>query len=201
MVADDVALPDAKQPRGTAATLMVERFAGRMAEEGKTLQEIFTKTTEYERKVVSVGASLGTCSLPGVVKDSRLDGNTYELGLGIHGEPGAQNFIMEEASVILDRMVEVLLNGLAARKIELASHNFTLLVNNLGGVSPLEMTFLSGKALEKFVKVNVNVTHVAVGPFMTSLDMNGISLSLSACGLKEDNPLLGKTGAPAWPEL
>ena len=52
---------------------MVQRFAGRMAEEGKSLSEIFEKTTEYERKVVSVGASLGTCSLPGVVKDSRLD--------------------------------------------------------------------------------------------------------------------------------
>lgn len=44
-----MALPDAKQPRGTAATLMVEKFAGRLAEEGKSLEEIFTKTTEYER--------------------------------------------------------------------------------------------------------------------------------------------------------
>ena len=38
-----------------------------------------------------------------------------------------------------------------------------------------------------------------MGPFMTSLDMNGISLSLSASS--GNNPLLGKTGAPAWPEL
>lgn len=45
----------------------------------------------------------------------------------------------------------------------------------------------------------MKVTYVAVGPFMTSLDMNGISLSLSASS--GNNPLLGKTGAPAWPEL
>ena len=45
------------------------------------------------------------------------------------------------------------------------------------------------------------MSHVAVGQFMTSLDMNGISLSLSACGKDQNNPLAGKCGAPAWPEL
>lgn len=118
-----------------------------MAEEGNSLSEIFKKTTEYERKVVSVGASLGTCSLPGVMKDSRLDKNSYELGLGIHGEPGAQTLPMEQGSLICDRMIEVLIEGLKQRNIEIALHSFTLLVNNLGGVSPLEMTFLSGKVL------------------------------------------------------
>lgn len=95
----------------------------------------------------------------------------------------------------------MLLNGLTQRKIDLISHKFTLFVNNLGGVSPLEMTFLSGVALDKLKELGVKVSHVAVGPFMTSLDMNGISLSLSAVKANEENPLLGKTGAPAWPEL
>jgi dihydroxyacetone kinase len=180
---------------------MVERFAGRLAEEGKSLEEIYEKTTEYERKVISVGASLGTCSQPGIVKDLRLDGNNYELGLGIHGEPGAQTLHMENGSAILDKMNIVLLNGLTQRKIDLDSHNFTLFVNNFGGVSALEMTFLSGKALDKLKALGVNVSHVAVGSFMTSLDMNGISLSLSATKTNEANHLLGKTGAPAWPEL
>jgi dihydroxyacetone kinase len=180
---------------------MVERFAGRLAEEGKSLEEIFEKTTEYERKVITVGASLGVCSLPGVVRDSRLDGNNYELGLGIHGEPGAQNLPMENASAILDKMNVVLMNGLTQRKIDLSSHNFTLFVNNFGGVSPLEMTFLSGKALDKLRALGVKVSYVAVGTFMTSLDMNGISLSLSATKTNEENPLLGKTGAPSWPVL
>ena len=45
------------------------------------------------------------------------------------------------------------------------------------------------------------MSHVAVGQFMTSLDMNGISLSLSACGKDQNNPLIGKCGAPAWPVL
>jgi dihydroxyacetone kinase len=57
---------------------------------------------------------------------------------------------MEQGSLICDRMIEVLMKGLKQRNIEVALHSFTLLVNNLGGVSPLEMTFLSGKVLEKF---------------------------------------------------
>lgn len=62
-------------------------------------------TTEFNQNIFSVGASLGTCTLPGVVRDTRLDGNCYELGLGIHGEPGVQNLPMEGASAILDRMI------------------------------------------------------------------------------------------------
>jgi len=54
---------------------------------------------------------------------------------------------MEKGSLICDRMIKVLIEGLKQRNIEIALHSFTLLVNNLGGVSPLEMTFLSGKVL------------------------------------------------------
>ena len=62
----------------------------------------------------------------------------------------------------------------------MSTNTFTLLVNNLGGVAPIEMTFLAGKALDKFSKVGVKVSHIVIGPLMTSLDMNGISLSLAA---------------------
>lgn len=62
VAADDTALPDSDHPRGTAGTLFVHRFAGRMAEEGKSLDEIFTAASAFERGIVSVGASLGTCS-------------------------------------------------------------------------------------------------------------------------------------------
>ena len=90
MGSDDVALPSSSQPRGTAGTLFCHRFAGKLAEEGKSLDEIYNLTTEYERRIVSVGVALSTCSLPGLKRDLRLDGNIYELGLGVHGEPGVE---------------------------------------------------------------------------------------------------------------
>jgi dihydroxyacetone kinase len=144
VAADDTALPDAAHPRGTAGTVFVHRFAGKLAEEGKSLEEILERTAAYERGIVSVGASLTTCSLPGVAKDTRLDGAEYELGLGIHGEPGAAKLPLEPATAVLDRMIAVLVAGAAARNLALPSTEFTLLVNNLGGVPPIEMTFLSG---------------------------------------------------------
>lgn len=52
------------------------------------------------------------------------------------------------------------------------------MVNNLGGVPPIEMTYIAGKALDKFAALGIDVTHMCVGPLMTSLDMNGFSLSL-----------------------
>jgi len=198
VAADDTALPDAAHPRGTAGTVFVHRFAGKLAEEGKSLEEILERTAAYERGIISVGASLTTCSLPGVAKDARLDGAEYELGLGIHGEPGAAKLPLEPATAILDRMVAVLVAGAAARSLKLAETEFTLLVNNLGGVPPIEMTFLSGQALHKLGAAGIRVSHVTVGPLMTSLDMNGFSLSLAAHASGSENPLLGQTGAPAW---
>ena len=141
---------------------------------------------------------MSTCSLPGVVRDTRLDGRIYELGLGVHGEPGVEKIEWEEASVILDRMIKLLVAGLAARKTNIIESKFTLLLNNLGSVPSLEMTFLSGKALQKLGDQGVSISHIIVGPLITSQDMNGFSLSLVSHLSSEENPLLGETGAPAW---
>ena len=199
--ADDVALPSSPQPRGTAGTLFCHRFAGRLAEEGKSLDEIYKLTSEYERRIVSVGAAMSSCSLPGVIRDTRLDGNVYELGLGVHGEPGVETIPYEPASKILDRIVKLLVDGVAARKTNIAESNFTVLLNNLGSVSCLEMTFLAGKAIHKLGEQGIKISHSIVGPLITSQDMNGFSLSLVSHSTSEENPLLGSTGAPSWQEL
>jgi dihydroxyacetone kinase len=122
----------------------------------------------------------------------------YELGLGIHGEPGAKKLKWEKATKVLERMLEMLLAGLEARGINKSGSNFNLLVNNLGAVPPMEMTFLAQVALTMLLKNGVQVTHVQIGPLMTSLDMNGFSLSLGAYPWNTKNPLLGETNAPAW---
>ena len=202
VVDDDVALPEAKHPRGTAGTLFVHRYAGALAEEGKYDRlQIRKKCENYIKGIASVGASLTTCSLPGIKADTRLDGPEYELGLGIHGEPGAAKLPIESASAVLDRMVDVLTAGLTAKNSDHASSAYTLLVNNLGAVPPIEMTFLTGQVLPKLGSAGIKVSHVAIGASMTSLDMNGFSLSLAAHFEQVENPLLGDTGAPAWPKL
>ena len=141
---------------------------------------------------------MSSCSLPGVIRDTRLDGNVYELGLGVHGEPGVETIPYEPASKILDRIVKLLVDGLAARKTNIAESNFTVLLNNLGSVSCLEMTFLAGKAIHKLGEQGIKISHSIVGPLITSQDMNGFSLSLVSHSTSEENPLLGSTGAPSW---
>lgn len=64
-VSDDTALPESHHPRGIAGTVFIHRFAGKMAEEGKSLEEIWSATTKYERGIISIGSSLSTCNLPG----------------------------------------------------------------------------------------------------------------------------------------
>ena len=45
--------------------------------------------------VKSMGVSLSVCSIPGQPLNARLAAaNSYELGLGIHGEPGAKSGVI-----------------------------------------------------------------------------------------------------------
>ena len=201
VIADDVAIPESRHPRGMSGTLFVHRFAGRLAEAGKPLDEVYDSTTKYELGTVSVGASLSTCNLPGVKKDTRLDGPVYELGLGMHGEPGAATLPYEEASGVLDRMQKILIAGLERKSIDKSTNEFTLLLNNLGSVPAIEMTFLFNKVVEILGSAGIKISHVASGHCFTSFGMNGFTLTLAAHPTGSENPLLGDCEAPVWPGI
>lgn len=77
--------------------------------------------------VKSLGVSLSVCSTPGQAVDPRLnDSDLYELGLGIHGEPGAKSGKMKAvgvgkpASALIHELVDTLLkNGTLISNTEL----------------------------------------------------------------------------------
>ncbi|HEX8520469.1 MAG TPA: dihydroxyacetone kinase subunit DhaK, partial [Pseudonocardia sp.] len=64
-VADDVALPDAAQPRGLAGTLFVHKVAGALAESGAPLQEVAEAARRVAASVRTLGVSLSPVSIPG----------------------------------------------------------------------------------------------------------------------------------------
>ncbi len=106
LVADDIALPEAKQPRGIAGTLFVHKVAGHAAAAGLPLAEV----AERARKAASVARSLGiavsTATIPGSHRAERMAEGQAELGLGIHGEPGAERLALPQASELARIMAE-----------------------------------------------------------------------------------------------
>ena len=191
VVGDDVALPDLPQPRGVAGTLFVHKVAGALAEAGAPLEEVAAAATRVAGATRSLGMSLDTCTVPGSPREDRIPEGRAELGLGIHGEPGVEQVAYAGAAGAMDAV---------CAKLEAAMGDgpHVALLNDLGGCSELEMAILA-RALATS-RIAGRLSHV-VGPaaMMTSLDMQGFSVSVLPA-TDEDLALLQAPVAPrAWP--
>lgn len=171
IVADDIALPDNKQPRGIAGTALVHKIAGYAAEQGKSLGEVRDIAQQACDSLWSLGVAMQTCNLPGSDdEEGRIKKGHVELGLGIHGEPGASVVDTQNSKEIVDTLVNAL-------KAQAGDGRFAVLINNLGGVSALEMALLTKELAHSALKEQIAYL-IGPAPLVSSLDMKGFSLSL-----------------------
>lgn len=171
IVADDIALPDNKQPRGIAGTALVHKIAGYAAEHGKSLTEVRNIAQQACDNLWSLGVAMQTCNLPGSDdEEGRIKQGHVELGLGIHGEPGASVVDTQNSNAIIDTLVEPL-------KAQAGNGRFAVLINNLGGVSALEMALLTKELAHSALKENIAYL-IGPAPLVSALDMKGFSLTL-----------------------
>lgn len=172
IVADDIALPDNKQPRGIAGTALVHKIAGFAAEQGKSLSEVRDIAQKACDNVFSLGLAMETCNLPGESEDdeNRISRGKVELGLGIHGEPGASIVDTHNSKTLIDTLIKPL-------KAQAGDGRVAVLINNLGGVSALEMALLTKELAHSALKDQIAYL-IGPAPLVSSLDMKGFSLSL-----------------------
>lgn len=191
-VGDDIALGDDVQRRGVAGTLFVHKIAGYLASQGASLEEIATVAQKVVKNTQSIGLALTECQMFNGVKPARLTDDQAELGLGIHGEPGAEVVAYTQADQLMAMASDRLYDKLVDKKSE-----YALLLNNLGTVTPIEMSLL----LNSFSKTRLaqNIDYV-VGPghFMTALNMSGFSLSLLKLDADIEKALLADVEPIAW---
>ncbi|MGX5027290.1 dihydroxyacetone kinase subunit DhaK [Enterobacter asburiae] len=171
IVADDIALPDNKQPRGIAGTALVHKIAGYAAEQGKSLNDVRDIAQQACDNLWSLGVAMQTCNLPGSDdEEGRIKQGHVELGLGIHGEPGASVVDTQNSKAIIDTLVTPL-------KAQAGEGRFAVLINNLGGVSALEMALLTKELAHSALKENIAYL-IGPAPLVSALDMKGFSLTL-----------------------
>lgn len=191
IVADDIALPDNKQPRGIAGTALVHKIAGYAAEQGKSLCEVRDIAQKACDSVFSLGVAMETCNLPGSEDDeSRIRHGQVELGLGIHGEPGASTVDSHNSKTIIDTLVEPL-------KEKVGDARVAVLINNLGGVSALEMALLTKELAHSALKDQLAYL-IGPAPLVSSLDMKGFSLSLLTLNPVFDAALKEEVETVGW---
>lgn len=190
IVADDVALPDNKQPRGIAGTALVHKVAGYAAEQGKSLSEVHEIAQQASRGMFSLGLAMETCNLPGGETEDRIKPGQVELGLGIHGEPGASTVSSHNSQQLIDTLVETL-------KASAGDNRVAVLINNLGGVSELEMALLAKELAHSALREQIAYL---IGPatLVSSLDMKGFSLSLIVLNQAIEEALLADVETSGW---
>ncbi|GJE01756.1 dihydroxyacetone kinase subunit DhaK [Methylobacterium isbiliense] len=192
LVADDVALPQATQPRGIAGTLFVHKVAGHAAASGAPLEAVADLARRTAGAARSLGIAVSTATLPGSEPSRRLAGGEAELGLGIHGEPGIERITLPPARDLARLMAERLAPALGG------AERLALLVNNLGAATALEMQVLTRAVLDTDLGRRVRLL-LGPGPAMTALDMHGASLSFLPLDDAREAALLAPVAVPAWP--
>ena len=197
IVSDDIALPDADQPRGLAGTVLVHKVAGYHAAKGADLDTVVARANEVAAAVSSMSLSLATCDLPG--QPVRSYDAQAELGLGIHGEPGVQKVTVEGAQQAASLLVEPLLARLSADGVS-DDTPLAVLVNNTGSTNPMEMDILTRAVLGTALGER---TRLVIGPaaVMTSLNMYGFSLSVLPLLPGVEDALSEPVTAKAWPNV
>ncbi len=193
IVADDIALPGLRQPRGLAGTLFVHKIAGYMSVAGCNLRETASAVRDVASSIVSLGIALGSCTVPAVGREDRVPEGKAELGLGIHGEPGV-NLISFKGAHHAARVI-------SEKLVEMAppSGRYALLLNNLGGTTALEMGVIANDMLNGSLGKKIKYC-VGPAPLMTALDMHGFSVSLLPLKALVEKALTSPVAVKAWPE-
>ncbi|QLK59806.1 DAK2 domain-containing protein [Enterobacteriaceae bacterium Kacie_13] len=197
MVSDDISLPDNKQPRGIAGTVLVHKIAGYAAEQGKSLKDVTKIAQQAIDATASMGVAMAGCSLPGGGEDEeeqRIESGHVELGLGIHGEPGVSKMKTQNSKKVVDTLVEKLQAHVKK------SDKLAVLINNLGGVSPLEMSQLTKEVVHSALGGSIRYL---IGPasLVSALDMKGFSLSVIALKGGIEEALLAEVEVSGWQPL
>ena len=105
-----------------------------------------------------------------------------EMGVGIHGEPGRRRVPLAPADAIAGELVHAILKDLSPRQ----GTPVLLLVNGFGGTPTLELYLMANAARRVLGDAGLTVARSLTGSYVTSLEMAGCSLTLTAL----DEPLL-----------
>jgi dihydroxyacetone kinase-like protein len=189
---DDVAVQDSSFTagrRGVGVTVLLEKIAGAAAEQGRDLDQVADIARTVNANGRSMGVALTSCTVPAVGKPTfELGEGEMELGVGIHGEPGRERLPMAPASEIAELLVEPVLSDLPFNRGDAV----IAFVNGLGGTPLIELYVLYNEVNRILTGHGVQIARSLVGPYITSLDMAGASVTL----LKVDDDLLSLWDAP-----
>ncbi|GEB78013.1 dihydroxyacetone kinase subunit DhaK [Sporolactobacillus inulinus] len=183
VVDDDIAVEDStytEGKRGVAGTVFVHKILGAEAARGTTIDEMKAVADRIVPNIKTLGVALKAATVPEVGKPGFELGDTeIEFGVGIHGEPGYRRESLKTSRELAEEIVSKLKNAFQWSEGE----HYAVLVNGLGA-TPLMEQYIFWQDAEKLLKKDgLLIDFIKVGSLTTSLDMEGLSLTL--CKLED----------------
>mgnify|MGYP004465938701 FL=1 len=197
-VDDDIAVQDSLYTvgrRGVAGTVLVHKVAGAAAETGLSLAEVKKAAEHAVENVRSLGFAFTSCTVPAKGTPTfEIGDNEMEYGVGIHGEPGIRRETVISADELAERMVTALTEELQVQK----DGSVTVLVNGFGSTPLQELYLLNNAVCRVLDEKGITIHRTFVGNYMTSIDMQGASISLMKMDDELKKYLNQESEAPAF---
>ena len=176
VVDDDIAVEDSTYTagkRGVAGTILVHKILGDAARNGATLIELKELGDRVVAATKTIGVALKAARGPEVGKPGFvLAEDEIEFGVGIHGEPGYRREKIRSSEDLAKEMVGKLITAYDQKPKEIG-----VLVNGMGGTPLMEQFIFINDVLTLLGQENIHVSFHKVGNYMTSIDMQGLSLT------------------------
>lgn len=216
LIDDDVAVKDSlytQGRRGVGTTVLAEKICGAAAEQGYDLKRLADLCRRVNSHGRSMGMALTSCTVPVRGRPTFELGDTeMEVGIGIHGEPGRERLPMQTADEITERLALSIIEDPAYtrivrewdeqkgewREVELTNPPFQAgdqilaFVNSMGGTPLSELYIVYRKLEEICAQKGLRIVRNLIGPYITSLEMQGCSITL----LRLDEELIRLWDAP-----
>ena len=197
VVNDDVAVKDSLYTvgrRGVAGTVFVHKIAGAKAETGASLEEVQAVAQKVIDNVRTMGMAIRPCTVPAAGQPGfELRDDEMEVGIGIHGEPGTYREPLKKADEIVDLLLDKILADLDYSGKEVA-----VMINGAGATPLMELFIVNNHLSDVLAEKGIKVYKTLVGEYMTSIEMEGFSISLLRLDDELKELLDAKADTPAF---
>lgn len=175
---DDVASAskdDIKKRRGVAGEILMWKVGGAKASMGADLDQVIAAAQKAIDNTRSVGVGLGPCTIPANGKPNfDIKEGTMEFGIGHHGEPGIKVEALSDAKGMAKEMVSLVCEDIPF----VSGDEVVVLVSGLGATPVMEQYIYFNEVEQLLTERGISVYKSYVGNYFTSLEMNGITLTI-----------------------
>lgn len=202
LIDDDVGIKEGLSTqgrRGVGNTVLAEKICGAAAEDGYSLDDLVRLCRRVNLSGRSMGLALSSCTVPARgIPTFEIGDSEMEVGIGIHGEPGRERMPMMSADTVTELLTLSLIDDSACERYLLEwdeatsswisrdvrsqplepGNRILAFVNGMGGTPIAELYVVFRKLFEICKEKGLKVVRSLVGNYMTSLEMQGCSITL-----------------------